>query len=626
MDSLDDSDVEVYVEAPPIELKCPVCLDFVRDPVITSECGHTFCRMCLATSMATSSACPSCRTNICVSKISCNRMVAGLVESLRVYCRWGLKLDASGQYVVDPEGCPARLRRGDRKSHERDCCYALSSCPNASKGCNFVGPRSHVERHKNEGCVFERLKGFMDATNSHIEQLQRKVDDQQSHISVLSRKVKTYENTLTRLTELITSIVNHNSVAKDSDCEPSSQSAFETNEQQMLSTTAAAQARSIMLNRNSFSRRDFSNNKNLQRIDESVNGCHSSSGSSSPPQDISGIVSEHPDQAGLKSIKDWYAFEQTSQSLLDAVLNAVKQQSAVTEIASSVDQEFSTSCNEFELGANVACVKTLELHDDTVEALATARGLILSASWDNTVKVWDGNFDCIKTLNCHIDVRELLATDEYLYCGCGSGSILQWDLNSFDLALCTRLHTDDVLALQRYQNALYSGSSDYSIKVWDIRTLSYKQTLNGHRNWVFALASAHDKLFSGSSDSSVKVWCPETGRCLTTLESHSDQVRALAVSDSRLFTGSYDCTIKVWDIRSMELIKTLRGNNEVFGLGTAGKYLFGGDEYGTISVWDLNTLECTHLLHGHDNSVYSFVTAGDSLLSGSSDTTIKVWQ
>ena len=71
----------------------------------------------------------------------------------------------------------------------------------------------------------------------------------------------------------------------------------------------------------------------------------------------------------------------------------------------------------------------------------------------------------------------------------------------------------------------------------------------------------------------------------------------------------------------MELIKTLRGmmlslpkisglawlmleylgNNEVFGLGTAGKYLFGGDEYGTISVWDLNTLECTHLLHGHDN-------------------------
>ena len=146
-----------------------------------------------------------------------------------------------------------------------------------------------------------------------------------------------------------------------------------------------------------------------------MNGCHSSSGSSSPPQDISGIVSEHPDQAGLKSIKDWYAFEQTSQSLLDAVLNAVKQQSAVTEIASSVDQgsndtafpalifsisEFSTSCNEFELGANVACVKTLELHDDTVEALATARGLILSASWDNTVKVTSVMCVCVCVCVC----------------------------------------------------------------------------------------------------------------------------------------------------------------------------------------------------------------------------------
>ena len=60
---------------------------------------------------------------------------------------------------------------------------------------------------------------FLFESYTLLEQLQRKVDDQQSHISVLSRKVKTYENTLTRLTELITSIVNHNSVAKDSDCE-----------------------------------------------------------------------------------------------------------------------------------------------------------------------------------------------------------------------------------------------------------------------------------------------------------------------------------------------------------------------------------------------------------------------
>ena len=43
MDSLDDSDVEVYVEAPPIELKCPVCLDFVRDPVCVSISSMHFC-------------------------------------------------------------------------------------------------------------------------------------------------------------------------------------------------------------------------------------------------------------------------------------------------------------------------------------------------------------------------------------------------------------------------------------------------------------------------------------------------------------------------------------------------------------------------------------------------------
>jgi len=39
---------------------CPVCLDEMRDPVIT-RCGHTFCRQCILASIQRGFGCPNCR-------------------------------------------------------------------------------------------------------------------------------------------------------------------------------------------------------------------------------------------------------------------------------------------------------------------------------------------------------------------------------------------------------------------------------------------------------------------------------------------------------------------------------------------------------------------------------------
>uniref|UniRef100_A0A452V1H3 RING-type domain-containing protein n=1 Tax=Ursus maritimus TaxID=29073 RepID=A0A452V1H3_URSMA len=45
------------------EANCPVCLDYLRDPV-TTECGHNFCRCCIQQSWADLKdrfPCPVCR-------------------------------------------------------------------------------------------------------------------------------------------------------------------------------------------------------------------------------------------------------------------------------------------------------------------------------------------------------------------------------------------------------------------------------------------------------------------------------------------------------------------------------------------------------------------------------------
>eukprot|EP01050_Picozoa_sp_SAG11_P050143 SAG11_NODE_27778_length_329_cov_0.656522_1_plen_97_part_10 len=40
-----DEEVIVYAETPSQDLKCSICLEVFKDPLIT-KCGHTFCSRC----------------------------------------------------------------------------------------------------------------------------------------------------------------------------------------------------------------------------------------------------------------------------------------------------------------------------------------------------------------------------------------------------------------------------------------------------------------------------------------------------------------------------------------------------------------------------------------------------
>nr|XP_056722205.1 E3 ubiquitin-protein ligase TRIM7-like [Euleptes europaea] len=75
-------------EGPPKELceeaSCFICLDFFRDPVTIAECGHSFCRGCLARSWGASGAeascCPQCRGRAQEGTLRPNQQLANFVE------------------------------------------------------------------------------------------------------------------------------------------------------------------------------------------------------------------------------------------------------------------------------------------------------------------------------------------------------------------------------------------------------------------------------------------------------------------------------------------------------------------------------------------------------------------
>ena len=140
---------------------------------------------------------------------------------------------------------------------------------------------------------------------------------------------------------------------------------------------------------------------------------------------------------------------------------------------------------------------TLEGHTDLVWSVAfRPNGVMLaSASWDQTVRLWNVN------------------TGQLLHTLTG--------------------HTDEALsvAFSPDGQTLASASWDGTIHLWNPQNGKLKRTLTEHRGGVTSVAFSPDgqTLASGSWDRTIRLWNPHTLRQETTLIGHTDYVLSVAV-------------------------------------------------------------------------------------------------
>ncbi|KAL1474605.1 hypothetical protein MTO96_037855 [Rhipicephalus appendiculatus] len=61
----DSTEAAVHPDSVRREFTCTVCLDLLKNTVVTRECGHRFCEKCIATSLERcNKTCPQCHTKI----------------------------------------------------------------------------------------------------------------------------------------------------------------------------------------------------------------------------------------------------------------------------------------------------------------------------------------------------------------------------------------------------------------------------------------------------------------------------------------------------------------------------------------------------------------------------------
>ncbi|KAL2673544.1 hypothetical protein Neosp_011986 [[Neocosmospora] mangrovei] len=244
------------------------------------------------------------------------------------------------------------------------------------------------------------------------------------------------------------------------------------------------------------------------------------------------------------------------------------------------------------------CLQTLKVHGGSVNAVAFSPNgkLLVSASSDQTVRVWDGSVGSYKqTLKGH---------------------------NGYVLAV----------AFSPNGMMLASASSDRTIWLWDIETGTHTETFKGHDGWVNAVAFSRDGklLASASSDQTVRLWDMETGTHTRTLKGHGDWVNAVAFSGKLLVSASNDRTVRLWDIETGTHTETFKGHDgwvNAVAFSRDGKLLASASSDQTVRLWDIETSTHTRTLKGHGGWVnaVAFSRDGKLLASASSDRIVRLW-
>jgi WD40 repeat protein/tRNA A-37 threonylcarbamoyl transferase component Bud32 len=257
---------------------------------------------------------------------------------------------------------------------------------------------------------------------------------------------------------------------------------------------------------------------------------------------------------------------------------------------------------------------------------------LASASYDQTVKVWDARSGQeLLTLQGHAGPDgKRLASASF------DRTVKVWDAQTGQEVLTLKGHTSHVTSVCFSPDGkrLASASYDQTLKVWNALTGQEQLTLKGHTRYVLSVHFSPDgkRLASASSDQTVKVWDAQTGKEQLTLKGHTDWVRSVCFSpdSKRLATASHDKTVKVWDVQTGQEVLTLRGHtNFVHSVcfSPDGQRLASASEDRTVKLWDAQTGQEQLTLKGHTNTVSSvcFSPDGTHLASASYDTMAKVW-
>ncbi|CAI7666663.1 unnamed protein product [Penicillium bialowiezense] len=158
-------------------------------------------------------------------------------------------------------------------------------------------------------------------------------------------------------------------------------------------------------------------------------------------------------------------------------------------------------------------VHVLRGHEHTVRSMAAYGDIVVSGSYDCTVRVWQiSSGVCLHRLEGHT----------------------------------YKVYS---VALDKKRNRCISGSMDHTVKIWSLETGAMLFNLEGHTSLIGLLELNEDLLVSASADATVRIWDPETGECRNVLSSHTGAITCFQHDGEKVVSGA-DTALKIWNIQN----------------------------------------------------------------------------
>ena len=286
-------------------------------------------------------------------------------------------------------------------------------------------------------------------------------------------------------------------------------------------------------------------------------------------------------------------------------------------------------------------------HTGPIESVAISGdgSVVVSASADETVKVWDSaTGQCIHTLTGHSGrvCAIAVSADGHLAISGGIDTTLRiWDVATGACIHTLNGHSKHAdrhgtvsiagLALNIDGRVAISSGADGRVLVWDTASGRCLRATRDRRNGYSAVAISDDARLAVSG-SRLQLWEVDTGRNLRTLiaEKSPARRRSVAFSADARVVVSWEWKGGVWDVATGNTLKTL-GTSGIYGIalsadGRVAVTADSGDK--PLEVWDVNTAQCLTTLTGHAGAVKppAISRDGNYVVAGGADATVRLWE
>ncbi|CAL4154711.1 unnamed protein product, partial [Meganyctiphanes norvegica] len=180
------------------DLKCPICLEVLTDPVMLPLCGHSLCRSCLISLTPQPPLCPICRTQhhgLTAHQLPTNYIVANLIRQQNSADDSNMSMSqcpisSSGNLSVT--SVPARSHFNSQEDTEAPSAPPLSDILDTEEGLVLsavaLAQESHLLNLTSETIVTEQIQTSTESTDVSIIEVPIIVTEDESNQSQTQRE------------------------------------------------------------------------------------------------------------------------------------------------------------------------------------------------------------------------------------------------------------------------------------------------------------------------------------------------------------------------------------------------------------------------------------------------------